>query len=412
MLRRSRHPRLAPPATALLLAPALGWALSPVEVEGNRKTTDGYLTDLVHECLEDQGGVTPAAADAAALRQCVLDSELFSEVEVGIEEGAVRLRVEERWSLIPVPYFSSQRDSTSIGLFVFDRNFLGRGKQAVAGASTGDRGGTFFLLYRDPGIAFSDWTARVSALQSRDDIYLYDGEDEQQGYARREQAVRVAAGYAFDRRLELGWGLGYADRSYDTLDDFTLSPEDYDFAFTGPELTYKDQRFRFYFREGHQLRLRAERQLERSDAGDEATSYELRYEFQYHAFARHAVKLQFEAFGTDSGDLRDAFLLGAEPGWRGVERNGVWAQHAWSVAFDYQVPVLEGRFGTWVVGPFADAARFQDADGIASPERSESYGLGSFLYLKRIALPGVGIVAGRNEQYLGGFVSVQIGFQM
>ena len=34
---------------------------------------------------------------------------------------------------------------------------------------------------------------------------------------------------------------------------------------------------------------------------------------------------------------------------------------------------------------------------------------GLFYYLRKVAFPGIGIVAGRNEDFSGSFVSVQIG---
>jgi len=37
-------------------------------------------------------------------------------------------------------------------------------------------------------------------------------------------------------------------------------------------------------------------------------------------------------------------------------------------------------------------------------------GVGLFYYLRKVAFPGIGIVAGRNEDFSDSFVSVQVGF--
>jgi len=87
-----------------------------------------------------------------------------------------------------------------------------------------------------------------------------------------------------------------------------------------------------------------------------------------------------------------------------------------SVAIDDDMAVAgapEGKIDFFLAGYATSAAPgaayvYQRADG--GWQDTISYGLGLFYYLKKVAFPGVGIVAGRNEDFSGNFVTFQIGF--
>jgi hypothetical protein len=131
----------------------------------------------------------------------------------------------------------------------------------------------------------------------------------------------------------------------------------------------------------------------------------------YTKFGKHAVQLHLESRAKNTDDVRDSFKLGDNLGFRGVESGGVWAKQAHSVSVDYKIPFLDIKYGTWTVGPFTDYAWFNEFD-MNSNKESFAYGISTFMFLKKIALPGIGIIVGHNDNYLGDFVSVSIGFAM
>ena len=97
--------------------------------------------------------------------------------------------------------------------------------------------------------------------------------------------------------------------------------------------------------------------------------------------------------------------------WR-VQDKGLWVQYLAGALLEYHLPLHQGRWGTWAAGPFASYAYYKPAEGSTEEgwQDTAAYGLGLFYYLKRIAFPGVGIVAGRNEDFSGNFVTFQLGF--
>jgi len=395
---------LHPSAAASIVTPEMSF-------EGNRRTRTAYLRSLVGECLEDQGVESLEEVDAGELEQCLLNSELFSQVTVSIDAG-IAVAVRERWTLIPLPYFRSQEDSKSAGAFLMESNFLGRGQRLVLGATFGDLGNTYFFLLRDPSVAFSDWTSRVLYLQEVGDIFRYEGEEKVEGFHQKERTVSVAPGYQFTRALEGRVFVGYTDREYRETDSFGGEPDDYRFWTAGLGLELDGTDYKFYFREGHKADLRVLTQVARSGGGERAHSYEFEWEWGRPLIGRSVAKLVVESVGTSSDDAVDSFKLGGRGSLRGVQDKGLWAQYVTGAVIDYHIPVGGGRLGTWAGGPFFAYALYRPPEGVGEDgwRQSMSYGLGLFFYLKRIAFPGVGVVVGRNEDFSGSFVTAQVGF--
>ncbi|WP_455210318.1 hypothetical protein [Kaarinaea lacus] len=386
-----------------------------LKIKGNEKTKRSYLKARVNECLEEQDVLQWNDVDSDELRQCILDSRVFSEVEVNIDAPLVELTVKERWTVIPIPFVRAQRDSNRFGFFLFDSNFLGRGKQAVIGASTGNRGNTFFTLYRDPSISYSKWTGLLKFKKGQEDYLRYELENEIDGYSEKEDTGEIRVGYKPSPWLEVALQMEFTQRSFDVLEPYTLSLDDYRFIYAGPFLGYDHTDFHFYFQQGHKFRLELGSQAYRDDSASPVTQYQLIYDWQHAVYSKHALQLHFESRAKNTDDVRESYKLGSNLGFRGVESAGIWAKQAHSMSVDYKIPVLDIKYGTWTVGPFIDYATFKEFDAdITDNNNKESfaYGISAFMFLKKIALPGIGIVVGRNDRYLGDFVSVAIGFAM
>ncbi|MDF1555759.1 MAG: hypothetical protein P1P84_21980 [Deferrisomatales bacterium] len=407
-LLQSLHALVLVAGLALATTAAHARFTPEVHIEGNSRTRSSYVRNRVHDCLETQGVETLAAVDIPALEQCTIDSELFSSVTVMVDT-TVRIAVEERWTLIPVPFFQSQQDTRRAGLFLIESNLLGWGKLLVAGATFGNRGNSYLLVLKDPAIASGDWTVRTVLRRGDEDLYRYAENDKVDGFQQQEGVVRVQPGYRWTPDLELGWFGEYVDRHYRAADPFTTDPVDTSYGNTGPAVEYDRTRYRFYFREGHKTRLRLGRQFARSGGGAEAASYELEHDWQFPLLGNNVLKLNLVGAGTSSSDLRDSLKLGGDGPLRGVERDGLWVRHAVGASVDYQVPLWQGRFGTWAAGPFACYARYRQPEG-GGWQSSRALGAGLFLYLKKIALPGIGVAAGYNPDFTGGFVDIQVGF--
>jgi outer membrane protein assembly factor BamA len=418
---RTARRRLTPALVALSLAlmapafsgsPSLASSFQPeVKFDGLKRTKPQHLRSLLDECLEEQGVHRLAAVDQAELDQCLMNSELFSAVSSSIDD-VISVTVKERWTLIPLPYFRSQEDSTSVGAFLMESNFLGRGQLLVLGATFGSLGNSYFFVHRDPSVAGTNWISRLMYIQDQGDIFLYEGDEKAGGYYQKEKTFSIAPGYEFTPSLEGNLILGYTDRDFDDAESFGTVPEPYHFWSAGIGLELDRTDFKFYFREGHKVELEILHQFARSGDGDPAPSWQFRWDWHRTLIGRNVAKLNVESVGIGSDSVVDSFKVGGHKALRGVQDKGLWAQYLAGAVLDYHLPLREGRFGTWAAGPFLSYALYRPPGGLDANgwQDTVAYGVGLFYYLRKIAFPGIGIIVGKNEDFSGNFVSVQIGF--
>ena len=152
----------------LLGIPSLGLAnnknlienLDKIEVRINqtKRTKQSLIKDLVYDCIEDERMDTWQEVVPETIEQCLLNSKLFSRVTATVDVPVIQVEVDERWTLLPIPYMYSSGDDYTFGLFLMENNLFGLGKKGGIGGNISANGNSFFLFYFDPSINFSDWS--------------------------------------------------------------------------------------------------------------------------------------------------------------------------------------------------------------------------------------------------------------
>jgi hypothetical protein len=126
-------------------------------------------------------------------------------------------------------------------------------------------------------------------------------------------------------------------------------------------------------------------------------------------FELHALQLGVHGgLQTDNGNRGDVTMYGRAKGYRGIEPNGLWTRRIVAVSVDYQIPVAKTGHGTFTVAPFVDHGEYQPfVQGSGS--NYTAYGIGAYYFVNLINLPGIGLVLGKNDEFMGSFVTFQIG---
>lgn len=168
-------PALAVARPALAVARPATAAADPAEaprpvvgfrVRGPSKLTErtlGYLARV-------EPGERVGAADLPRIRQALISSELFEQVEVALADapGGVLLvaTLDDRHSWIIAPTVFALPGRRSIGLGFAENNFRGENKKLLLYGQLGDRESLLFGTFLDP-------RARGSQLIWRADVFLY-----------------------------------------------------------------------------------------------------------------------------------------------------------------------------------------------------------------------------------------------
>ncbi len=378
-----------------------------IEVKGNTKTTTFFIENLVLSCLEHLPSKTPEA-----LAQCVKDARLFSEVEVEINGNDIRVQVEDRWTLIPLPFVLIQKDQpTSFGLFFIESNLLGTGTLLVGGVAKSSQETTFILIYRNKSIAFSNWNFGVFSALLEKDVVQLAGDKERDAYTDDAFIIRPELGYQLNAHWSVFLPIGYTRKFFSPLKGFE-EPETVRFAFSGARIRFVDHAYKFYFQEGISSDLRFFYQVWREDSLPKAWTINWISNYQKQLFMNQALQFKLTAGIMRGGNKTDALLLGYRKGFRGLPNNSKWTDHHYALSSDYQIPILASKFGTWTVAPFWDLALLRSYQQKEFDSLYQSYGLGTYFFLKKVALPGMGVLYGRNNVSPTFFISASIGMSM
>ncbi len=379
-----------------------------VKMEGAKRTKPRLVESLVEKCIEKEGFKTWDAVDGARLGQCISNTRLFKKVEVRVNRPEIDVTIIDRWTLIPMPNFYTSDGKRSAGIFLFDSNFLGYGKIMGVGGSVSTEGNTFSLMYSDQSVNFSDYAATLMAYRSNVETEAYVGRDIIYGYEKRETGFLVSPGYKITPSLEASVSFGYADRKYSALDSFAV-PVDYQSTTIGYRMSYRNADYKLFYNDGFSASIMWFSQVHRSDGRDNVSQTTASIEWDVTLFEKHALQLGLHGgLQSDNGNPGDVSTNGRGSGYRGIEPNGLWTRKIAAASADYQIPVAKTGHGTFTVAPFVDYGTFKPFFP-ANGSNYMAYGVGAYYFINLVNLPGVGIVVGRNQDFMGTFVSFQIG---
>ncbi len=382
-----------------------------VHVEGAKRTKDRTVESLIEKCLEKEDYKSWESIDNNVLGQCLSNSRLFESVEVRVNKPTINVTIEDRWTLIPAPFAYSIDQKRSIGAAVIDSNFLGYGKTAgIVGAVSTD-GNTYSLFYLDPSINFSNFTIRTSINQSSNDLYLYQENNIVYAYLKKELLVSVSPGYRVTPTLALSALLNYSVQRYEEVSPYTTVPGTYSSYSAGTRISYSNADYKLYYNEGMSARIAWLQQIHRSDESANIAQTTFGFEWDKSLFREHVFQFALNAASlTDNGNAGDVLTFGNARGFRGIEPNGLWTRNITTVSADYQIPVKKLPDGIVTIAPFIDYGIYKPVSP-ASGNNYTAYGVGGYLFVNAISLPGVvGLLIGRNEEFMGSFIGFQFGY--
>ena len=381
------------------------------EITGNERTDTNYIKKLAQGCMEDRNDlVFEVSPQLDSLKQCLLNSKLFSEVKTSIEGDRIKIGVEEKWTLIPAPFYQSSGETRKAGIVLFETNFLGKGLTLALGATYSNRGNSFFGFFTDPSLYGTRYFTSLSARRESATFELKEDNENTEKLLEKSISGSIILGYNFSW-LRLSGQLSRNNRSYEGHEDFTV-PEDYCTTQAGLTLEYDRRDYMLYFSEGFYARARYAENLNQDDSAKRLKTANYLLSWQHKIVSDHALYIQTTAAKNVGGRLTDAERVGSTKGFRGIETRTAWAESYQTETLEYQMPIKSFEKGTLTWALFVDEGHIQNRGGNNSDARYTAPGVGVYFYLKRLALPGLGLEYGVNHEYQGTFVNFSLGLSI
>ncbi len=385
--------------------------VNQITVEGLRKTREEVVYDLLEVAPGDP--VTPDLLQS--IEETLLDSNLFATVQVtarpvttpGTTETAdeqdareIVILLDEKWTLVPIPFFTTDGESYQGGLIVIETNLLGLNKQLISAGFLGTEGVRGFVAYGDPSVFGSKWTTGLSAGLGRneEERELPDG-TVLRSYEYDQQRLGATVGYNFSRRFSVSGGIGYERWeiiSGDDLDDGQLWE---------PELTarYNATRPVDVLRVGPRARLGARTVTYQSGWEVSADT-----EWAFPVATTHRVRLTGSGAVGEMPTVAEAVLSG--DGYRTLPFQAVAADRWGSVSTTYDLPILSAGWGALVLSHFWELGSYTNDD--VEPRLFYGPGGGFRVYIRQVAIPALGLDVAYNIPDGGIAFSFSLGAQM
>ena len=372
-----------------------------VDIKGNTKTKNSTILRLAYlrgECVPEKG------IDPAKIKQELLNSHLFSSVDVSVENEpgitTVHITVKDKWTIIPIPVLFTSEQESGGGLMILETNLLGRKKIAMIGASYSTNGNSYEGIYIDDAVYGSRWILVLRPLFIERNVYQYKDEEEIYAYHQNFNLVFGILGYRVTDHIAPAVGLIYRYTGTEKVKDYRAPPKEGCTNGAMLNLRFGDVDFTDYYDKGYSGTVVLERALRELNAELIYGHFALETDFTYpiwKVLSRSFVQGGW-SFGEDV-QFTNYYRLGGEVGHRGLPTGGLWTPNFVSLSQQIEEVVYRHKWGTVTVAQFVDSV-FTAED---YPFRTyPAIGPGLRVYLKQLAIPAVGVDAGyslRNGQW-------------
>ncbi len=384
-------------------APLLPARVTDIEYVGAKRTRPVVLDRYVSFGVGD----TIGADDLERARQELRESGLFADVlveTVPADDGvAVRFVLDEKWTLVPFPFFSASGGRYRGGLVLIESNAFGFDKQIVAVGIGGNTGFSTFLLYDDPAFLGSRWQTTLATSLGTDELERTDSGGSV--LWRRDAnvvAVTPRVGYRVTDALEPSVGVEFTAFDFQSKDPRAPDPGATGAVTPSVRVAFDDRRL------GRVLFFGPEMTVETKFYGSDVS---IDGEAEYSVPVAGLHRLRFRA----AGGFGDRPLLleqdvGGSDGYRTLPSGTLFADDYATAALFADVVVLEQNWGAVTLTPFWETVFF-DTERTG---RRAFYGPGGGLrvYIRQVAIPALGIDVAYNLVEESTVFSVAVGMGM
>jgi Surface antigen variable number repeat len=403
---------LPPPLFAAEDAPQI----ASIRIEGLRRTRESVIINLIE--IRPGDPVTEGLESEIEAR--LIKSGLFADVAVSLVHGKNRnlddpafgsvdliIVLDEKWTLVPIPYFSSDGDEFSGGLILLESNLLGWNKQLISAGFGGTAGFSGFFLYLDPSLFGSNWSLSLSTGSgtAETENLRPDGELVRKLNLTQQNAA-FGIGYRLSPEVRARMRLAVATWQ---IDEFT------------PGLDTTEIEDGNYIEPAIQLRYDATRPLDVLLVGPEAEisargvssqgGWEVsgRGSFSFPLFKNHRLRLAGSGGYGEMPPLAEQQISGRD-GYRTLPYQAVSADRWSSAAVFYDLPVASAGWGALVLSQYWEGGIYDTE--VLQPQLFYGPGGGFRVYIRKIAIPALGLDVAYNMADPDWVFSFTVGMRM
>lgn len=368
--------------------------IASIAVIGLRRTRPA----VVWQWLRCRTGSPLGSCDLPRIQEQLYRLAIFRSVDIDLRDTpagvAIEVRLDEKWTLYPVPMLWYSPDTRIAGLVVAEANLFGYNKGVALGGVYSNRGWYTIAGYNDPNIGFTDVWGSLHA-------FLGSGllENDRPGGTILQSVdltrfdLEYSLGTTIADRVSPAWTGAFRTATVGEVHVAGTEPaRTATVAVQGLALVYSDRRYRDLYDEGLRLKGEVQHAFGLGPAGSAYSDVIFDAKWTHAAPPHGYLDVRSHGFW---GALPVVFeeRLGGLDGSRTLPGSGLVAADRYgSLSIDWGIPFLWVPQGTAAAIVFGEVGRYARND-----ERATNYGgpgLGFRFFLRDVAVPAVGVDAG------------------
>ena len=386
--------------------------IGDINIHGLTRTKESVVRKIIPYSEGDS--ITLDATEV--IEQLLLKTAVFSEVRVELTRsstdaerqfGNLDIYIVEKWTLIPVPYFATNGNSYSGGLFLIEANLLGYNKfllTALYGGSAGLRG---LFVFSNPSLGGTRWSQSiVGGFGSVEIEQRLANTDLIRAYRTQYYQVGTGIGYAWTPTVSTEVTARYRQWNIENTTLGLSSTPITSMSYVEPEilLSYDNTRLSDVLRIGTTAALSGRWIIPE-------TGWEIRGDISWSISTCNQQRFRILASGGygDMPPLAET-AIDSQDGFRTLPYKGSTADRWGSVMTSYDIPVVTSSWAVIMLTPYAELG-FYETESI----RTRAFygpGIGTRLYLRKVAIPAIGVDLAYNVADSFWSFSFTVGVQM
>jgi len=387
----------------LLLSPPLqAEVVKDIQITGMTKTKPWALLRRVNIRVGDD--LSPEELEDLRIR--VAQNSQFIVNSFKFEDGILKIDIEDKWSIIPVPLIAQSGEFYMRGIGFFENNFLGRLETLVPAVAYTNSGVNFLLLYNSenfftPNFGISALIVRLNTLSR-----FYRHKVEQSHFESRATALEITPNYFYKNMVFKAGPIFFKK-------DVILNDNSVAQKFEGAGLRSRfniknyeamDVLFKGYF-------ITANSYILRPKSGKETFLHaKLEYVANYPVFYNDFVNFSQNLGLASAKTFFYQFSEGAHEGFRGYDGESLHMQRYSASMLQYQRHVWDRLYAIGFVENTHSVSINPINNGNHLNE--QTIGAGLRYYLKKISIPGINVEYGYNIQDKSSHLHFNVGLKL
>lgn len=376
--------------------------IKDIQITGMSKTKPWALLRRVNVKVGDD--LTPAELEDLRIR--VAQNSQFIVNSFKFENGILKIDIEDKWTIIPVPLISQSGAYYMRGVGFFENNFLGRLETLVPAVAYTNSGINYLLLYNSENFFTSNFGISALVVRLNTLSRFYRNKVEQTHFESRTTAFEITPNYFYKNMVFKAGPIFFKK-------DVILNSASVGQSFEGAGLRSRfniknyeplDVLFKGYFVTANSYILQPK------NGNSTFVHAKVEYVATYPIFFSDFINFSQNIGYASAKTFFYQFSEGAHDGFRGYDGESLHMQRYVASMLQYQRHIWDRLYALGFVENTHSVSINPVNDGRHLNE--QTIGTGLRYYLKKISIPGINVEYGYNIQDKSSHVHFNVGLKL